>query len=80
MLIDILLPKVKVKFLSRLYIVDSKLSNTYLPVFIFYQLLPCYVLNLLLIIEVSEESVVLGFVLYNFCSYKNIYNVLIKEF
>lgn len=78
MLIDILLPKVKVKFLSRL--VDSKLSNTYLPVFIFYQLLPCYVLNLLLIIEVSEESVVLGFVLYNFSSYKNIYNVLIKEF
>lgn len=78
MLIDILLPKVKVKFLSRL--VDSKLSNTYLPVFIFYQLLLCYVLNLLLIIEVSEESVVLGFVLYNFCSYKNIYNVLIKEF
>lgn len=31
MLIDILLPKVKVKFLSRL--VDSKLSNTYLPIY-----------------------------------------------
>lgn len=51
MLIDILLPKVKVKFLSRL--VDSKLNNTYLPVFIFYQLLLCYVSNLLLIIEFS---------------------------
>lgn len=54
--VDILQPKVKVNFLSRLG--DSKLSNTYLPVFIYYQLLLCYVLNLLLIIDFSEESVV----------------------
>lgn len=66
MLIDILLPKVKVKFLSRL--VDSKLSNTYLPIYGIHFLSTFTVLCIkspfeFLIIEVSEESVVLGFVL-----------------
>lgn len=65
--VDILHPKVKVKFLSRL--VDSKLSNTYLPIYRysffinFYRAICIKSPFEFLIIEVSEESVVLGFVL-----------------